>query len=76
MRPLVVKPTTIQVVITVALARDWMLMQQHINKAFLNEDLQEVYVNYGHPISHHLYSHPLLLHHSALPFSLRTLQSK
>lgn len=36
-----VKPTTIRVVLTIALSRRWMVRQLDINNAFLNRDLQE-----------------------------------
>ncbi|WKA03793.1 hypothetical protein VitviT2T_021882 [Vitis vinifera] len=37
----VVKPTTIRVVLTIALANNWVVRQLDINNAFLNGDLQE-----------------------------------
>ena len=37
----VVKPTTIRVVLTIALAKNWVVRQLDINNAFLNRDLQE-----------------------------------
>lgn len=37
----VVKPTTIEVVLTVALSRGWTVRQLDINNAFLNEILKE-----------------------------------
>ena len=37
----VFKPTTIRVVLTIALAKNWVVRQLDINNAFLNGDLQE-----------------------------------
>ncbi|KAL5578140.1 hypothetical protein UlMin_019839 [Ulmus minor] len=37
----VVKPTTIRLVITIALSRGWFLRQLDVNNAFLNEELKE-----------------------------------
>ncbi|WKA06999.1 hypothetical protein VitviT2T_024870 [Vitis vinifera] len=37
----VVKPTTIRVVLTITLSRNWKIQQLDINNAFLNGDLQE-----------------------------------
>ena len=37
----IVKPTTIRVVLTIALSRNWKIQQLDINNAFLNGDLQE-----------------------------------
>lgn len=37
----VIKPTTIRVVLTVALSQGWTVRQLDINNAFLNGDLQE-----------------------------------
>ena len=41
---LVVKPTTIRIVLTVALYHGWKIRQLDINDAFLNRDLKEVYM--------------------------------